>query len=63
MGKGAKSRGHAACLQGSGCETGAPTAVNGTSQLRHFVGEVSCSGCEEMGAALIGADQNILSYC
>lgn len=46
-----------------GCKIGAPTAVYDTSQLRHFIVEVLCSGYEEMGAALIGADQNILSYC
>lgn len=46
-----------------GCKIGAPTAVYDTSQLRHFIVEVLCSGYEEMGAALIGADQNILSSC
>lgn len=44
-----------------GCKIGAPTAVYATSQLRHFIVGVLCGGCEEMGAALMGADQNVLT--
>lgn len=44
-----------------GCKIGAPTVVYDTSRLRHFIVEVLRSGYEEMGAALIGVDQNTLT--